>query len=381
MRRVSCAVLSLNLATFAACNGDDKDKPKTTTPPAADSKKPQSKAPEGDADKPEGAAAPAWAWELPKGLTDPPSVPADNPMSAEKVELGHELFMDKRLSSDGSRSCYSCHQNHLGNADGRKTAMGPGEKILGRNSPTIWNVAYQPALYWDGRAPSLEKQAIGALKGGNMALGDGLDAKAEEIGNLDEYKAKFAKVFELKDGDKVTPDLVAKALSAYERTLLCGDTKWDKQELSEAATRGQALFMGKAGCVACHNTPVMSDGLFHVTGVAVDAKAEGADVGRFKVTEADKDKFAFRTPTLRNVARTAPYFHDGSVDSLEEAVKIMASGGKPQDGLTVDSLLVDRKLSDEEIKDLVAFLQDLDCPGKLEEIGDQNTNGIEPPGA
>lgn len=348
-------------------------KPKDAKAPAGDTKTPD--------EKPAEPAAAEWTWKLPAGIPTAPPVPEDNPMSADKVALGHALFMDKRLSADGSRSCYSCHQNHLGNADGRKTALGAKAKPLPRNSPTIWNVGLLPALYWAGRAPTLEKQAVGALKGGNMGLGDTLEAKAAEIGGLPEYKEKFAKVFEMKADDKVSSLHVAKALSAYERTLLCGDTKWDKQELDEAATRGQQLFMGKGSCITCHQGPNLSDGLFHITGVAVDPKQADGDIGRAKVTKNDVDKYAFRTPTLRNVTKTGPYFHDGSVDSLEEAVRTMAGGGKPAEGLKIDQLLLDRKLSDAEIKDLVAFLGTLECPGTLEEIGDQSAEGIAKPSA
>lgn len=335
--------------------------------------------------KPEAApkeAAPkadAWAWKLPAGIADAPVVPEDNPMSAEKVALGHKLFMDKRLSADGSRACYSCHQNHLGGADGRPLAMGAKKKDLTRNTPTIWNVGLQKSLYWDGRAPTLEKQALGALKGGNMGLGDTLADKAAEIGALPEYKDAFGKVFGLAADAKVEPDHVAQALSAYERTLLCGDTAYDTQTLDDAQKRGQTLFMGKGACITCHNGPNLSDGVFHVTGIGIDAKSDKADVGHFKVSQDPKHKHAFKTPTLRNASKTGPYFHDGSAKTLEEAVKLMASGGKPQDGITVDPLLLDRKLTDDEIKDIATFLGALDCPGSLEEIGDQTAEGIAPP--
>jgi cytochrome c peroxidase len=331
---------------------------------------------EGDEGGGDDGAAPAaaWSWKLPRGINVPPVVPEDNPMSADKVELGHKLFMDKRLSVDGTRSCYSCHQNELGNADGRPKALGPGGKNLPRNTPTIWNVGLSVALYWDGRSATLEAQGLAALKGGNMGLGDGLEAKAAEIGALPEYKDAFAKAF----GDgKVTADLVAKALSAYERTLLCGDTKHDQAQLDAAADRGWQLFIGKASCVTCHAGDNFSDGLFHITGNgAGDPAAEGADLGRGKISNNAAENFAFRTPTLRNISKTAPYFHDGSVATLEEAVKIMSAGGHRDKGVTIDEKLVDRQLTDAERADLVAFLRALDCPGTLEVIGDQKVEGI-----
>lgn len=345
-------------------------------------------APEGGDDEADAEHAAAWKdWsfgDAPRGLSTPPAIPEDNPMSAEKVALGHQLFMDKRLSFDGSRSCYSCHQNHLGNADGRKQASGAGDKDLTRNTPTIWNVAYHQALYWDGRAPSLEKQALGAWKGGNMGVGaDNLDAKAAEIGAFEEYAAKFQEIFELEEGAKVEPMHVAMALSAYERTLLCGETAHDRGELDEAAQRGWDLFRGKAQCVACHNGDNFSDGLFHAAGIGFDesGKAIGAqDLGRGKVSEDEADNDKFRTPTLRNVSATAPYFHDGSVEKLEDAVRYMASGGNAK-APNRDELLRDVGLTDAEIDDIVAFLESLACTGELEEIGDQTVPGIIAPPA
>lgn len=343
---------------------------KAATKVEAKAEKPASEVPaaaEGD--------APEYAWSLPRGMKAP-KVPEDNAMSAEKVELGHQLFFDKRLSVDGTRSCYSCHQNELGNADGRPKALGPGDKDLPRNTPTIWNVAYHAELYWDGRSGSLEKQMIGAWKGGNMAVGEpGLAAKAAEIGALPEYRAQFRKVFGLAEADAVTPELVAKAVAAYERTLLCGDTAWDTNTLAAEAQRGWELFRGKAACATCHSGDNFADGLYHRVGVGVPESGEGGDLGRFDASKAEADKYKFRTPTLRNVGKTAPYFHDGSVADLREAVKLMASGGdrKVKD---LDPNLADRGLSDAEIDDLVVFLRALDCPGSLAVIGDQAVAGI-----
>lgn len=331
------------------------------------------------ASPPEPPKAPEWTWTPPAGLKAPP-VPEDNPMSAAKVELGHRLFMDRRLSVDGTRSCYSCHQNELGNADGRAKALGPGDKELARNTPTIWNVAYHAALYWDGRAPSLEKQAIGAWKGGNMGVGEpGLAAKAAEIGALPEYKAAFQAVFALKDGDPVQPEHVAKALSAYERTLLCGATAWDTGTMNAAQQRGWELFRGKAACSTCHSGDNFSDGQFHRMGIGwPDAgdPPETADKGRTDASKDPADAGKFRTPTLRHVTKTAPYFHDGSEADLRAAVKRMAGGPKRTD---LDTNYADRGLSDAELDDLVAFLGALQCPGSLEVIGDQAVAGITSP--
>ncbi|MBK6918084.1 MAG: c-type cytochrome [Deltaproteobacteria bacterium] len=384
------AALALTLLA-PACGGNAPDaKGDAKTAAKADAKtaaKPDAKPDDKPDDKADdkaddavddGAATPAaaWSWQLPTGIHTPPKVPDDNPMSAAKVELGHRLFMDKRLSVDGSRSCYSCHQNELGNADGRAKALGPGNKDLPRNSPTIWNVGLLSALYWDGRAADLEAQGLGALKGGNMGLGDGVEAKAAEIGALPEYADAFAKAFGLAPGTAITGKHVTQALSAYERTLLCGDTAHDRDAQDEAAKRGWALFSTTAGCITCHAQDNFTDGLFHRTGIgASEPAAEGADLGRGKISSNADENFMFRTPTLRNVARTAPYFHDGSVATLEEAVRIMAGGGVRDHG-PVDANLLDRKLTDDQIADLVAFLKSLDCPGSLEVIGDQKVDGI-----
>ncbi|MBK8264709.1 MAG: c-type cytochrome [Nannocystis sp.] len=342
--------------------------------------KPRGEGPAGAAAAGEPAPAPPaaaippeqWTWTIPRGLSEPP-VPEDNPMSAAKVELGHQLFFDKRLSVDGSRSCYSCHQNHLGNADGRVKALGPGDKDLPRNTPTIWNIAYHTAYYWDGRAPTLEKQMIGAWKGGNMAVGDGVDAKAAEIGALPEYKERFRAIFQLSEGEAVTPDHVAKAISAYERTLLCGDTPWDTNTLEAAPLRGWELFRGKGACVTCHTGPNFTDGLYHNVGVG--AQQGERDLGRGAITKDEADNDRFRTPTLRGVADTAPYFHDGSVAELRAAVVAMAKGGdRSLTGL--DPNFADRGLSDPEIDDIVAFLRTLTCPNNLVVIGDQAVVGI-----
>lgn len=328
----------------------------------------------------EGTGKDGWSWSLPKGLSESPPIPADNPMTVAKVALGHQLFMDKRLSGDGSRSCYSCHQNQLGNADGRALALGAGDKLLTRNSPTIWNVGYHDkGLYWDGRAATLEAQAIGALKGGNMGVGaDNMASKAKEIAGLPEYAKQFSDVFALEPGAEVSMDQVAMALSAYERTLLCGDTIADKGELSEAAQRGWELFRGKASCTTCHAGDNFTDDAYHNVGLAYDAAGAlkpDADIGRGKVTELEADNYKFRTPTLRNVAKTAPYFHNGSVASLEEAVRYMAAGGNAK-APGIDQNLRNTQLSDAEIADVVEFLRALDCPGKLEVIGDQAVPGI-----
>ncbi|HET9956333.1 MAG TPA: cytochrome c peroxidase [Polyangiaceae bacterium] len=316
------------------------------------------------------------ADELTLPTLPPVPIPADNPMTEAKVKLGHQLFFDKRLSVDGSRACYSCHLNEDGTGGHDPTAIGPKNKALPRHSPVLWNVAYLPKLYWDGRSDSLEAQGTAAWAGGNMGVGkENLEAKAKEIGKIAGYKKQFKEVFGSPDP---TPANIVAALSAYERTIICDNTaydkyaKGDKSALNDSQKRGLELFMGKAACATCHTPPHFSiaalgkDGAFFNTGMGTqDKKEEEIDKGRMAVTQKDSDFAAFKPPMLRNVTKTAPYFHNGSQPVLKEAVRFMASGGYKNKNLT--PLLADRKLSDAELDSIVSFLGALECPGKLEE--------------
>ncbi len=372
------ALATAALLLTSACGPGDhsgQDPPKREGPDAKARAKEQAAEAKAKAAAEAKAKAESWEWTLPTGLSSPPAIPDDNKMTAAKVKLGHQLFMDKRLSGDGSRSCYSCHQNELGNADGRKTALGAGDKPLTRNTPTIWNVGYHAELYWDGRAKGLEAQMLGAWKGGNMGVGaDNLEAKAAEIGGLPPYKSQFKEIFGLDGADPVKPEHVAKAISAYERSLLCADSPYDTGKLEGPSQRGWEIFRDR-GCRTCHDGDNFTDGKFHNVGIAVGSEKEPGDIGRGKVTGAAEDNYKFRTPTLRNVSKTAPYFHDGSVATLKEAVRYMASGGDRK-VKGIDSGLQDLKLTDAQIDDLVAFLEALSCAGSLEVIGDQKVAGI-----
>ncbi len=301
--------------------------------------------------------AAALPWEVPDDFVDVP-IPADNPMTMAKVELGRTLYFDTRLSGDGKLSCYACHVCENGLTDGRPVAIGAFGKNIGRSAPTMWNVGYHDSLYWDGRAPSLEKQALAAWRGGNM--GAKPDSIVAALKDDDAYATGFLEVF----GGEMTPDRVTQALAAYMRTILCTDTAYDRFQrgdrlaMSEAAQRGLALFNGKAACANCHPANLFTDLRYHNVGIGM--QAESPDVGRFKVTQHEGDRGAFKTPTLRDVARSAPYFHDGSVATLAEAVELMSSGGL--DNPHLDPLLEDRALTDAEKSDLVEFLKALNCP-------------------
>lgn len=304
------------------------------------------------------------------GPLGPVPVPDDNPMTDAKVALGHQLFFDTRMSVDGSRSCYSCHLNEDGNGGGDPTAIGAADRALTRHSPVIWNVAYMPAFYWDGRSGALEAQVRGAWGGGNMGVGaDNLDAKAAEIGAIPGYAEQFAAIFPERGATGVT---VSEAIASYERTLVCDATRYDRHmagdgsAITEEEARGLELFNGKGTCAMCHTPPFFSaqfgteNGVYYNVGIGHEGRSEDqVDVGRYAVTEADADWGAFKVPSLRNVAESSPYFHDGSVVSLEDAVRYMAGAGVPNRNLT--PLMMDRNLSDEEVNAIVAFLGTLTC--------------------
>lgn len=304
-----------------------------------------------------GAEEGTYDWSTPAGFEDIP-IPADNPMSQAKVALGHQLYFDKRLSGDGSRSCYSCHVIEHGLTDGLPTAVGAFEKQLTRAAPTMWNVGYHSSFYWDGRTPTLEKQVLGAWKGGNMGA-DPAEA-VERLNAVEGYRSQFQEVF----GTDVTIQGVQMAVAAYMRTLICGDTafdRWgqgDKTAMSEAAERGWELFRGKAACGKCHAGALFTDMQFHNVGVGM--QDENPDPGRGKVSGEAKDTGAFKTPTLRNITRTAPYFHNGQARTLREAVEYMASGGFQNEFLDRENLQP-VELSEAEMYDLIAFLESLSC--------------------
>jgi cytochrome c peroxidase len=204
-------------------------------------------------------------------------VPGDNPQTPAKIALGQQLFHDTRLSKDGSRACVSCHLNADGNGGHDPIAIGAGDKKLTRHSPVIWNVGFLPKQYWDGRSDSLEAQGTAAWAGGNMGVGkENLAAKAAEIAAIPGYASQFTAVF---GADGVSPVTIIKAIAAYERSLVCDNTAWDKAQKGDAAAlnadqkRGMELFNGAAGCTACHTPPFFSmayaapDGVYWNAGI------------------------------------------------------------------------------------------------------------------
>jgi len=290
-------------------------------------------------------------------------IPEDNPMTPEKVALGRQLFFDQRLSGDGVRSCYSCHQNDLGLSDGRPTALGAFDRPLTRNSPTLWNIGYHPEYYWDGRSKPLASQALAAWRGGNM--GADLEESVTQLNGIEGYQDQFQAVF----NEDATSENVSQALAAYMRTIISIDTPWDRWQagdesaVSDAAKRGHEIFE-RIECNNCHDGVLFTDFQYHNVGIGMEA--EEPDLGRHRVTEEDSDRGAFKTPTLRDISQSGPYFHNGSVATLEEAVDFMLGGGEENPYLDRENLKA-ADLSDAEREDLLEFLRSLDEPGQLSE--------------
>ena len=292
--------------------------------------------------------------KVPAGLP-PIEFPEDNPPTAEKIALGKQLFFDKRLSRDNTISCASCHAPDKGYSNADQFATGFKGLKGGRNSPTVINAAYNKFHFWDGRAGSLEEQALGPIANPiemNLTLKEAVD----RINAIPGYKKQFQKVF----GSDATEENIAKAIATYERTILCGDAPYDRfkagdqKALSEAAQRGMKLFFGKAVCSACHSGPNFTDNAFHNIGVGVDAKEP--DVGRKAISKLGGDQGSFKTPSLRDIARSGPYMHDGSMQTLKEVVDHYNKGGIPNEFL--DEEIYKLNLTPQEVNDLVTFMKE-----------------------
>jgi cytochrome c peroxidase len=282
------------------------------------------------------------------------------PVSPERVELGRRLFFDPRISIDGTVSCARCHQPALYGTDGLPKPRGAHDKLNPRNAPTVLNAALQVKEHWRGDRENVEDQAKQALIGPPSFGNPDYPAAMARIKAISGYAEMFSKAFP-GEQDPVSPDNWGMAIGAYERTLVTL-SRFDEylagkiQALSLAERTGLRKFIN-TGCIACHNGPGVGGGMFQKFGIMEDYwKETGSkhiDKGRFDVTHDPNDKYVFKVPCLRNVAMTPPYFHDGSVRLLPEAVRIMA---KVQLGKT---------LSDQDANDIVAFLQSL--TGRLPE--------------
>jgi len=299
--------------------------------------------------------AESYRVAVPLGLDIAAPIPPENPMTKPRVDLGRALFFDPVLSADTSMSCASCHQPAHYFTDGRERAVGVRGREGTRNVPSILNVAYSRSFFWDGRAASLEEQIPGPIGGRNELALDTrqLSTRLQPRGS---YAAAFRDAF---GDDVITSDRVASAIASYLRTLRSGDAPIDRylygdsSAMSPDARRGFLLFVGRANCSVCHTIPLFTDHQFHNTGVSWGS----ADRGRFAATGDDADRGRFKTPSLRNVARTAPYMHDGSLATLEDVIDHYDRGGTPNPHL--DTEITPLNLSPAEKLQLIAFLESL----------------------
>jgi len=332
----------------------------------------------------------------PLGLPAVP-LPADNPISSERIALGRRLFFDRRLSHNDTISCALCHVPEQGFASNEMaTAVGIEGHSVRRNAPSLYNSAYLTRLFHDGRETRLEHQVWGPLLAANEMGNPSIGALLEKLENLDDYAAGFDAAF---PGEGLSMSTLGMALASYERTLVSGDSPFDRTlyggetaALSPSARRGFALFSGAAGCAGCHTMDdgfaLFTDGAFHNTGVgyraAMGATVEAPqrvqaapgvilevpraivekvsapvapDLGRYEITRDPNDRWRYRTPTLRNVALSAPYMHDGSLATLRDVVAFYRRGGVPNENL--DPLVHPLALSESDVDDLVAFLEAL----------------------
>jgi len=301
------------------------------------------------------AAVPALATPNPATIDYPDGAPP----SAAEIDLGRQLYFEPRLSGNGTMSCATCHNPDIGMGDGMTKGLGAKANRLGRNTPHVYNLAWSAVLFWDGRAGSLEEQALGPI-----ASKDEMDLPIEQavarLKNIPGYQRQFTAVY---GASGVTGENLGKAIAAFERTLVSRNSAFDrhlagdKAALSPEAVRGLALYQGKANCIACHNGPNLTDDSFHNLGM------KDEDIGRGKLDAAPHLKGAFKTPGLRNVVLTAPYMHDGSLPTLEAVVQFYNRGG---DRPTSDPLVRKLDLSDAEVRDLVTFLGSLTDPLKVD---------------
>lgn len=297
---------------------------------------------------------------IPLGLL-PVQFPKDNPYSAEKAELGKLLYYDVRLSGDNTVSCGTCHAPQFAYTDGKPVSTGIRGQKGGRSAPTVINRAYSLAQFWDGRAATLEAQAVGPIAN-PIEMDQSHDACITKLRGIAGYRQLFAKVF---GTEQFTIDHVAKAIATFERTVLSGNSPYDKYKagnkaaMSAEQVRGMDVYFNKAKCDQCHEGINFTSNAYHNLGVGTDKP--NPDEGRSAVTKNAADWGAFKTPTLRDIARSAPYMHDGSLQTLEEVVEYYDKGGVKNKNL--DEKMKPLKLTAQEKADLAAFLRALNGEG------------------
>jgi cytochrome c peroxidase len=281
-------------------------------------------------------------------------IPDDNPMSPEVLKLGQTLFFDPRLSGNNERSCASCHDSELGYGDDRSTFETYKGEDGARNSPTIINAGYYKVNFWDGRARSLEEQALGPIENPNEMNQD-LDELVTELKSINGYGDLFAAAFP----DGITVENLAKSLAAFERQIVVKDTpfdqflKGDTKALTQEELRGLDLFTGKAMCSTCHNGPNLSDNNFYNIGI------DSEDEGLYAITKKAGDMGKFRTASLYGITHTAPYMRDGSLATLEEVIDYYNKGGGEHRNKSfyLKNFMSPIGLTDGEKEDLLSFLK------------------------
>lgn len=306
----------------------------------------------------------------PLGLPPVP-IPADNPPTAETVALGRRLYYDTGLSVDNTVSCASCHDSKFGFGDGKQFSDGVRGQKGDRNSPTVFNTAYYMTQFWDGRVGTLEQQAEGPVQN-PVEMAHTLTVVEQRLMADPSYRAEFKKAF---GTDVITYEMVEKAIASFERTVISGNSPFDRyfyggdrRAMSASAIRGLEVFRNpeKGDCEECHTIgekyALFTDNKFHNLGVgvklAIDGEAELTDLGRFKVTKVEADKGAFRTPSIRNIALTAPYMHDGSHKNLKEVLDFYVGGGNSNPHRDKEIHPLDF-LTGQEQADLIEFMKSL----------------------
>ena len=292
--------------------------------------------------------------------------PADNKLTPEKIELGKLLYFDVRLSSSEKVSCATCHHPKQGWSDlvptpkavGHEGAVGP------RNSPVVLNTAYQNTQFWDGRAKTLEEQALGPIEA-DVEMNMPLDVLIPKLNGIKGYVALFEKAY---PGEGLTEATLAKAIASFERTVVSTISPFDKyamgkkDAISKKAQKGFELFKGKAHCIDCHDGFNFSDGSFHNIGLK-DGELQGKELGRYLTKRRAAWYGVMKTPTLRDATKSAPYFHDGSAGTLHEVAHICGNGGRYKHNVKNKStFMIDRELTKQEISDIVAFVESLTGP-------------------
>jgi cytochrome c peroxidase len=279
-------------------------------------------------------------------LPSVPPIPGDNSMTPEKIALGNKLFFEPRISASGIISCATCHNPALGWTDRISLAVGHAGQVGERNTPTVLNSAFFEAQFWDGRAATLEEQALGPIEA-DIEMAMPLREALDRIRGFDIYQDLFEAAFPEQDGDPITEENVARSLAAFQRTLNTPNApldRWlagDEAAMTEQQKRGMRSFVER-GCLSCHSGPALTDSMFHQIQVP-----GSTDEGRYLVTGEEWDRHAFKTPTLRNVALTYPYFNNGSVYELSHAIEIMAEE------------MLGLELEEDEVADLEAFMHAL----------------------